>query len=39
MEMIKSHTTPKLDFGMEQKNNNTSSHMLIDHCYAFRLLL
>ena len=21
------------------KNNNTSSHMLLDHCYAFRLLL
>ena len=21
------------------KNNNTSSHMLLDHCYAFGLLL
>ena len=30
----------KIDFGMEQKkNNNTSSHMLLDHCYTFGLLL
>ena len=24
---------------MEQKNNNTSSQMLLDHCYTFGLLL
>ena len=29
----------KLDFGMEQKINNTSSHMLLDYCYAFGLSL
>ena len=23
----------------ETKNKNTSSHMFLDHCYAFRLLL
>ena len=34
-----SKTRQKFDFGMEQKNNNTSFHMLIDHCYAFGLLL
>ena len=34
-----SKTHKKFDFGMEPKNNNTSSHMLLDHCYAFGLLL
>ena len=29
----------KFDFGMEPKNNNTSSYMFQDHCYAFGLLL
>ena len=28
----------KSDYGIEQKSNNTS-HMLLDHCYAFYLLL
>ena len=27
----------KFDFGT--KNNNTSSHMFLNHCYAFGLLL
>ena len=29
----------KFDFKMEPKNNNTSSHMLLDHCYPFGLSL
>ena len=29
----------KIDFGIEQKKNYTTSHMLLDHCYAFGLLL
>ena len=29
----------KLDIRMEQKSNNTSSQMLLDHCYRFGLLL
>ena len=29
----------KLDIRMEQKKNNTSSQMLLDHCYTFGLLL
>ena len=32
-------TCQKFDFGMERKNNNTSPYMLLDHCYAFGLLL
>ena len=33
-------TCQKLDIRMEQKkNNNTSSQMLLDHCYTFGLLL
>ena len=34
-----SKTRQKFDFGMEPKNNNTSSHMFLDHCYVFGLLL
>ena len=34
-----SKTRQKTDFGMEPKNNNTSFHMLVDHRYAFGLLL
>ena len=34
-----SKTRQKFDFGMEQKKNNTSSHMPLEHYYAFGLLL
>ena len=27
------------DFRMEQKIDNASSHMLLDHCYVFNLFL
>ena len=29
----------KFDYGFGTKYNNTSSHMLINHCFAFGLLM
>ena len=34
-----SKTLQKFDFQNETKNNKTSSKMLLDHCYAFSMLL
>ena len=34
-----SKTRQKFDFGMEPKNNNTSSNMPLGHFYAFGLSL
>ena len=34
-----SKTRQKFDFPMKTKSNNTSSQMLLDHCYAFSMLL
>ena len=38
-DQVQYKTCQKLDIRMEQKNNNTSSQMLLDHCYTFSLLL
>ena len=34
--MIKSKKTSKITLRNGTKNNNTSSYMLLDHCYAFQ---
>ena len=34
-----SKTAAKIWLPNETKNNNTSSQMLLDHCYAFSMLL
>ena len=40
MEMTKSNKMcPKLRLRIGTKNNNTSSYMLLEHCFAFGLLL
>ena len=33
------NTRQKFNFGIEPKNNNASSHMLLNNCHAFGFLL